>query len=233
MKYITEEQVISHLNPDVTLLEFSLNANYDTHLAQIDFEDFENGEYGYSVQRAGDGYYILYESESMKDERHFDIDELEKMDNSELIELLDNLENYYYDSDDKDDLINCLLRYTNEDYYDKHYQTTRWYDLDCDFTISGYCKGDSVAVKLVGDVKICKQYLANIFYDVPVYGRLEITANGEFLTEIYLDEYLEDRYTWDKVQVINAVSNTYLDEDYHALLIDYLTNNLPDELEYI
>lgn len=155
------------------------------------------------------------------------------MNNSELIELLDNLENYYYDSDDKDDLINCLMQYTNEDYYNKHHETARWYDLDSDFTISGYSQGDAIAVKTVGNISVNSEYLSNLFYDVPVSGNVEITANGNLLDELYLDEFLDDGYNWDKVQVINNISNAYLNKDYHALLIEYLTENLPEELNYI
>lgn len=233
MNYITKDQVTKHLNNDVTLLEFSHNVRYDLGLAQIYLDDFLKGCTGDSVQYIGYNYLIIYEDESLKDERYYNIDELEKMDNSELIELLDNLENYYYYSDDKDDLINCLLHYTNEDYYEKHHQASRWYDIDSDYTISGYSQGDAIAVKIVGDVSISKDYLSKLFYDVPVSGNIEIYANDELLTEIYIDEYLEDSYQWDKVQVINNISNAYLDKDYHVMLIEYLTDNLPEELDYI
>lgn len=233
MKYITKDQVVNHLNSDVTLLEFSHNVRYDLDLAQIYLEDFLKGYTDYSVQFINYEYLVIYENEALKNERYFNIDDLEKMDNSELIELLDNLENYYYDSDDKDDLINCLIQYTNEDYYEKHHQSSRWYDLESDFTIIGYSQGDAIAVKLVGNVSITEEYLTNLFYDVPVYGSVEIIANDDLLDDLYLGEYLDDSYTWDKVQVINNISNAYLNKDYHVLLIDYLTENLPEELEYI
>lgn len=233
MKYINKDQVVNHLKSDVTLLEFSHNVRYDLDLARIYLDDFLQGYTGESVQFINHNYLVIYEKESLKNERYFNIDELEKMDNSELIELLDNLENYYYDSDDKDDLINCLLSYTNEDYYEKHYQSSRWYDLESNFTISGYSQGDAIAVKLVGDVSITEEYLSNLFFDVPVYGSIEVYDKRELLAEIYIHEFLEDSYTWDKVQVINNISNAYLDEEYHALLIEYLAENLPEELEYI
>lgn len=233
MKYITKNQVSAHLKSDVTLLEFSHNVSYNLDSAQIYLDDFLNGCTGESVQYIGYNYLVIYEDESLKNERYFNIDELEKLDNSELIELLDDLENYYYDSDDKDDLINCLLQYTNEDYYNKHHETARWYDLDSDFTITGYSQGDAIAVKIIGNVPVNREYLSQLFYDVPVYGRVEIMANGDLLDEIYLDEYLNDEYYWDKVQVINNISNAYLNEDYHVLLVEYLTENLPEELEYI
>lgn len=233
MTYITKDQVPAHLKSDVTLLEFSHNARYDLDLAQIYLDDFLNGYTDYSAQYIGYNYLIIYEDVSLKNERYFNIDDLEKMDTSELVELLDNLENYYYDSDDKDDLINCLMQYTNEDYYNKHHETARWYDLDSDFTISGYSQGDAIAVKTVGNMSINEDYLSNLFYDVPVSGNIEIIANSDLLDEIYLDEYLADSYNWDKVQVINNISNAYLDKDYHVLLVEYLTENLPEELEYI
>lgn len=233
MKYITKDQVTKHLSKDVTLLEFNHNVRYDLYLSQLYADDFLKGYSGYGVQFINCEYLVIYENEVLKNERYYNIDELEKMDNSKLIELLDNLENYYYDTDDKDDLIDCLLQYTNEDYYEKHHQTSRWHDLDSDYTITGYSQGDAIAVKMVGDVKISKEYLSNLFFDVPVCGSLEIYASGGMLDEIYLAEYLEDGYCWDKVQVINNISNAYLKMDYHALLIEYLIDNLPEELEYI
>lgn len=233
MKYITKDQVVNHLNSDVTLLEFSHNVRYDLDLSHMYLDDFLQGYTGYSVQFINYEYLVIYENEALKNERYYNIDELEKMDNSELIKLLDNLENYYYDSEDKEDLINNLLYYTNEDYYEKHHQSSRWYDLESDFTITGYSQGDAIAVKLVGDVSISKEYLTNLFYDVPVSGYVEIYTNGELLTEIYLGEYLDNSYQWDKVQVINNISNAHLGEEYHALLIEYLIENLPEELEYI
>ncbi len=155
------------------------------------------------------------------------------MDVDELIELLDNLENYYYDEGDKDCLIDSLLQYTNEDYYEKHYQSSRWYDLESDFTISGYSQGDAIAIKLVGDVSITEEYLSNLFFDVPVYGSIEVYDKRELLAEIYLHEYLEDSYNWDKVQVINNISNAYLGEEYHALLIRVFNREFTEDLEYI
>lgn len=233
MKYITKKQVAEHLKNDVTLLEFNHNVRYDLDLSQVYTDDFLSGYTDYAVQFINYEYLVIYEDESLKNERYYNIDDLEKMDNSELIELLDNLENYYYDTDDRDDLINNLLCYTNEDYYDKHHQSSRWNDLDSDFTITGYSQGDAIAVKIVGDVSISKEYLSNLFYDVPVSGILEIYTDDKLLDELYLEEFLDNGYHWDKVQVINNISNAYLKKDYHALLIEYLVESLPEELEYI
>lgn len=233
MKYITKNQVSAHLKSDVTLLDIDVNVSYDLDLAQIYLNDFLNGYTGDSVQNINNDYLIIYEDKALRDESYFKLEELEKMNTDELIELLDNLENYYYDSDDKDDLINCLMQYTNEDYYNKHHKTARWYDLDSDYTISGYSQGDAIAVKTVGNMSVDREYLSQLFYDVPVSGSIEITANGKLLDELYLDEYLEDSYSWDKVQVINNISNAYLDKDYYVLLVEYLTENLPEELKYI
>lgn len=233
MNYITKDQVVNHLSNDVALLDVDINVSYDLDLSRIYLDNFLNGCTGYGIQNINNDYLIIYENESLKNERYYNIDELEKMNTSELIELLDNLENYYYDEGDKDCLIDSLLQYTNEDYYEKHYQSSRWYDLESNFTISGYSQGDAIAVKLVGNVSVSEEYLTNLFYDVPVYGSIEAYNGRELLAEIYIHEHLEDSYTWDKVQVINNISNAYLKKDYHALLIEYLIKNLPEELDYI
>lgn len=233
MNYITKNQVSAHLKSDVTLLEFSHNVSYDLDLSRIYLDDFLKGYTDYSVQLIDNDYLIIYENESLKNERYFKLSDLEKMDSRTLVDMLDDLENSYYGLDDKDDLINCLSQYTNEDYYNKHHETTRWYDLDSDYTITGYSQGDSIAVKTVGNVTINDEFLSNLFYDVPVQGKLEITANGKLLDELYLEEFLDNNYRWDKVQVINGISNVFLKESYHVLLVEYLTENLPEELDYI
>lgn len=180
MKYITKKQVAEHLSDDVTLLEFNHNVSYDLDLAHIYLEDFLNGYTDYAVQFINYKYLVIYESEELKTEHCYNID-----------------------------------------------------DLDSDFTITGYSQGDAIAVKLVGDVSISKEFLSNLFYDVPVSGKLEIVANNKLLDELYLEEFLDNGYHWDKVQVINNISNAYLKKDYHALLVEYLVENLPEELEYI
>lgn len=233
MTYITKNQVSAHLKSDVTLLEFSHNVSYDLDLSRIYLDDFLKGYTDYGVQLIDNDYLIIYENESLKNERYFNIDELEKMNIDELTSLLDSLENYYYDEGDKDCLIDALLQYTNEDYYEKHYSNVDWRNLESDFAISGYSQGDAIAVKLIGNVSINEDYLSNLFFDAPVYGSVEVYANNGLLVEIYIHEYLEDSYNWDKVQVINNISKAYLNKDYHALLIEYLTENLPEELEYI
>ena len=50
--------------------------------------------------------------------------------------------------------------------------------------------------------------------------------------KLYADEYLDNYYNWDKVQFINNVSNATLDKGYHALLNQWLIDNLDDELKY-
>lgn len=233
MNYITKDQVPAHLKSDVTLLEFSYNVRYDLDLARIYLEDFLNGYTDYSVQLIDNDYLIIYEDKALRDESYFKLDELEELEIDELIELLDGLENYYYDEGEKDCLIDSLLQYANEEYYEKHYNSVNWRDLESDYYVSGYHQGDAIAVKTVGDVSISEEYITNLFYDVPVSGYVEIYSNDKLLDELYLEEFLDNSYTWDKVQVINNISNAYLDKDYHALLVEYLIENLPEELDYI
>ncbi len=66
MKHITKDQVINHLNNDVTLLDIDINASYDLDLAQIYLGDFLKGYTGYSIQNIGNDYLIIYENEAIK-----------------------------------------------------------------------------------------------------------------------------------------------------------------------
>ena len=74
--------------------------------------------------------------------------------------------------------------------------------------------------------------LTNLFYDSPISGIINVYSNGELIEELFADEFLENYYKWDKVQFINNVSNATLKKGYHALLNQWLVDNLEDNLEY-
>lgn len=222
---------------DIKLITFANNICYDLDLSAIYYNDFVSGATGNCVQSFGSrqtDYLVVYGDDISQNDSYYDTDYLESLTIDELTELLDSIEYYNYDEDDKDDMIYQLSQIDNEDYYERHFSASRWYDLDSNFTIQGYSQGDNIAVKLLGNANeyITDEYLTNLFYDTPVSGTIEIFINGDLVDELYISEYLDNEYDYDKVQLINNISNATLDKEYHSLLNEYLVNNLDDELKY-
>ena len=222
---------------NIELITFEHNICYDKDLSSIYYDDFIKGHTGVTVQSFGNrqtDYLVVYGDDVKMTDNYFDINYLESLSNDELIEILDSLQYYNYDEEDKDDMIYQLQQFDNEDYYSRHFDSVSWHDLDYDFNIIGYSQGDNIKVKMLGNASeyYDEDSLTHLFYDSPISGIINVYSNGELIAELFADEYLEDYYNWDKVQFINNVSNATLDKGYHALLNQWLIDNLNDELEY-
>ena len=150
-----------------------------------------------------------------------------------------------YEDNKKDDLINEIMRYVdNEKYYTQHYNETRYHDLEYDFTVCGYLQCDTIKIKLVGSEKEFKDqsylptsdYLTNIFYDSPINGYITVLCNDEDLVEIHFSEVdnFNEYDHWNKSDFIEKVKSTkWINEkEYFNLLIEYLENELPSTLDY-
>lgn len=224
-------------NNNIELITFEHNISYDADLSSIYYNDFIKGYTGVTVQSFGDrqtDYIVIYGDNVKMTDKYFDINYLESLSNDELIELLDGLQYYNYDEDDREDLIYQLQQFDNEDYYSRHFDSVNWYNLESDFNITGYSQGDNIKVKLLGNASeyYSEDSLTHLFYDSPISGSVNVYSNGELIDELFAHEYLDDSYDWDKVQYINNVSNATLDKGYHALLNQWLLDNLNDELKY-
>lgn len=222
---------------NIELITFEHNISYDNDLSSIYYNDFINGYTSVTVQSFGDrqtDYIVIYGDNVKMTDNYFDINYLESLSNDELIELLDSLQFYNYDEEDREDLIYQLQQFDNEDYYSRHFESVNWHDLEYDFNIIGYSQGDNIKVKMLGNASeyYDENSLTNLFYDSPISGIVNVYSNGELINELFADEYLENYYNWDKVQFINNVSNATLDKGYHALLNQWLLDNLNDELKY-
>ena len=238
-QYITDiKQAATVLaSNNIELITFEHNISYDNDLASIYYNDLINGHTGVTVQSFGNrqtDYIVIYGDDVKMTDDYYDIDYLESLSNEELIELLDSIQFYNYDEEDREDLIYQLQQIDNEDFYSRHFEAVNWYDLDSDFNITGYSQGDNIKVKLLGNARECynEDSLTHLFYDSPVSGVINVYINGELIDELFADEYLDDYYNWDKVQFINNVSNATLDKGYHALLNKWLLYNLKDGLDY-
>lgn len=222
---------------NIELITFEHNISYDNDLSSIYYNDFINGYTSVTVQSFGDrqtDYIVIYGDNVKMTDNYFDINYLESLSNDELIELLDGLQFYNYDEEDREDLIYQLQQFDNEDYYSRHFESENWHNLEYDFNIIGYSQGDNIKVKMLGNASeyYDENSLTNLFYDSPISGVVNVYSNGELINELFADEFLENYYNWDKVQFINNVSNATLDKGYHALLNQWLLDNLNDELEY-
>ena len=69
-------------------------------------------------------------------------------------------------------------------------------------------------------------YFTNLFYDAPLYARLEIDDQ-----EIYLDDFQENSYSYDKDQIIEYAKKT-IEHEQKAYIISWLSAELPDQPDY-
>ena len=237
--YITDiKQAATVLaNNNIELITFEHNISYDNSLSSIYYNDFIKGYTGVTVQSFGNrqtDYIVIYGDDVKMTDDYYDINYLESLSNEELIELLDSIQLYNYDEEDREDMIYQLKQIDNEDFYTRHFDSVSWRDLDYDFNIVGYSQGDNIKVKMLGNASeyYNEDGLTHLFYDSPISGSVNVYSNGELIDELFADEHLENYYNWDKVQFINNVSNATLDKGYHALLNQWLVDNLEDELDY-
>lgn len=101
--------------------------------------------------------------------------------------------------------------------------------------IHGYCQGDYAEIVFMErDMKEysfnnidtflsnMREYFTNLFYNQPIYARLEIDEE-----EIYLDEYLENVYDYEPSQIIDGLKKN-LTHDKKDYIINWVEQKLPE-----
>lgn len=245
------------------MLNVNLSIHYDTDLSHIYFDDFKSEVNALFLGNHQTDYLVIFESSEIQRSAYFKKSRLAKMDKSELYDLCLNFDLVSYSKSEykKANLIEFLLEITNEEYYSKHYENECYSDLDYDFSISGYSQGDYLKVKKVGSDKFknemySKEYLENIFFDCPIFGRLtisEIDNNSEFLhlakqneiLELFLEEFLNNNYYYSKDELLRNFKEYDFNKFYNLsefenkynlifkdFIFDYLSENLPENLDY-
>lgn len=215
-------------------LEFSLICERDYELARIYFDEFISGADGTSAQafsgRNGIDYLVIYEKVALRLEPYYKPSELRKMRKSELVDLCEYYA-IYVDPDayNRAELIEFLFDISTETHYKYVFENEEWRDLPCDFTVTGYSQGDAVKVVRVGKVGHSAESIAYLLYDSPIYARLEISGANGYEDEIYLDDYLIDRYEYSKDEILVGVLKHYNDRNKYAV-IAWLADNLPDDV---
>jgi hypothetical protein len=97
--------------------------------------------------------------------------------------------------------------------------------------VTGYTQGDYAEVmydpEVFGENTNAHRLFENLLYDAPVFARL--TVDG---SEYFIDELLENSYSWDRGEVMRLVRTEYatdLDEE----IIEWVCEQLPEYPEYV
>ena len=226
---------------NVSIYDFKVNICHDTDLAYLYFSDFKDGHMNDNVNlffgKRENDYLVIFENEKVLNESYYKKYKLNRMNKDELYG-----ENYFHDlvwrnkTFLKSELIENLLSVNNEEFYKNHYEKEYYQDLDFDFAIRGHNQGDYFKVKIVGNVEkwINKEYLTNLFYDVPVSGNIEVFKNGSLIDEFHLNDLanFNEYDSYDKDKLIGMVTDYCSNEDYKDLLVAYLDENLNDTIDY-
>ncbi len=137
-----------------------------------------------------------------------------QMSKYELLELVENV----YNEDYQEFLNNT---------FDKKFEV---------IAIRGYCQGDYAEIIFTEELikkynfedkekflSLMGNHFTNLFYDQPLYCRLE--AGGQ---EYRLDDFQNDQYTWDKAAVLEQASKI-IEHDKKVYILEWLATNLPDQ----
>lgn len=222
------------------MIKFDLCVRYVNDLSRIYFADFAAQNDVLLLSKRQTDYCVIFH-DGTADKPYFKKSHLVRKSKEELCGLAFGLGlitgySWHYK---KADVVEILMSVTNRNFYEWHYDSESWHDLEQDFTISGYSQSDYVAVKQVGSKKafLSEDYLKQVFFDCPVDARIKIyrieccefmqDSQEELIEEIYLDEYLTSVYEYDKDTLIVNFEKTYQGE-YKAKIAEFLRDNLPE-----
>lgn len=210
---------------------FTLDISYDSDLSRINYRDWKDD--------LGDNLLDLFDSRGNceylvighLDKPYFTKTALTRMHKADLIELAEyygytHVGDYWLKSEIVVELQSLI---TVRHHYKIHYAETRWHDLDCDFTVRGYCKGEAVKVLILdGEYRWnTEKHLQNLFYRVPVSGTLSF-PDGEY----FIDEFMSDEYDYDPDDIVSNFKKHYTGR-YKERIVKFLQNNLPARLDYM
>lgn len=234
---------------NIELVTFDHTTCYDTQLSQFYFDEFKSDWQDQSLWFGNNSadYIVFFANKELMEKPYYKISHLRKMNKADLFELCNFYELVaYWEGEEnytKQMLIDELMRYVDyEKYYTHHYNESRYRDLDYDFIITGYSQGDKVLIKMIGTEKeflncdrcnlINEKSLTNLFYDSPMFLRIDCFVNDELHHEIDLIEFIDMYSYYDKSDCIDAIKKHYKDFKYYDLLIDYVENNFHESLSY-
>lgn len=240
---------------------FDVRVFYDSYIAKSDLEEFlDNTSGNCEVTTYNDLEYILVGDSSKKYfteefvegltkdevvdfyEKHIpyenvdlrdmmdEIDDIEFSDIGELDKYLSNLKDFYNElSDARERLKELTLDDAVYHFIDQDEKS----EIDYDYTVYGNSRGEQARVIVSDNVPeyVTKEFIENILYKQPIYARLTITDPDGEEDEIYLNEYMDDEYEWDKDKVISEFKELY-DGELKDKILEFLEEELPDYPDY-
>lgn len=140
----------------------------------------------------------------------------------------------------KEDLFNSIREYLEDAESLTEYAEKIGSPTFAEIKIYGYSQGDVSYIYVpqpvlkdrgltVDDVYKLRDELRDLIYGAPVYARLAIDNDSD---EIYLYELLTDNYRWDRGEVLQNIDLSRYNADQQKIIMEFLENNLPFDLDY-
>lgn len=241
-------------------LAISHNLRHDNDLSYLFYKDFINGmtddidvHYHENSSRLFIGDCNALQAPLFKKSQ---LTCLKRDDLVSLHQLILNAWYGYYDSQNKQSLVDDLMAITYLDF--ANVIGDEKLDLDdlngfncpdvvtaligCAYRCHGHSQGDLVLVydwtkeQRYTDSS-AKRYLENVFWNSPINGAITVTANDMVIAQYEVTEYLNNAYDWDKDEFVQSLT-AYIDRDndpshdwYKSAMMDFL-QALPTQLVY-
>lgn len=189
-------------------LKYNLDFNirYNDDAARMGIDDFENAHHIIKKGNRNTDYMVVFSTRASAQKPMFTQSALRRMKKAELVDLAYLLDLRVILDQTKQALIDDLITITREQYYDALCDRGHDEELDyhTDFTANGYSQGAVIRVVNPDNLKhITHQYIENLYFDTPIYACVDIyDEDGELLSEVYLDEYMDTPYDLNKDSLI-------------------------------
>ena len=169
--------------------------------------------------------HIPYENVDLRDMMN-EIDDIDYSDIDELDKYLSNLKDFYNELSDARKMLKEL---TLDEAVDHFIEQGERREIDYDYTVYGSSQGEQTRVIVSDNVPeyVTKEFIENILYKQPIYAKLTITDPDGEEDEIYLDEYMDNEYEWDKDDVISEFKELY-DGELKDKILEFLEEELPN-----
>ena len=203
---------VNNFDTDSNDVNIELSAFYDSFIAQQDFQEcFEKVDVNAPDGFYGDVYFFkCFDADTYVREL---LREAEITSSDTIRDILGQIETHlYYEAE-----IN--------DFYSKYFE------LDFHvYQTRGYSQGDAATILISKNTQCLdyiKQLINHVFWDQPIYARLEVND-----VEYYLDENT-DRYDYDKDNMIEQFEKDHAGCEHFDQIVQFLNSELPENLDYV